>query len=227
MEKLIFRSRILILVILSVVLIDSCKIDEFKFNELRIKEDWRAELVVPMFYGSMEFRDFITDWYRYNDQIAIDEPQTTLKYNNGSYQVIPTGLIFEPSVVIDSFPLLIQGNYELDSVTLRFDVINTSPYPLNFKLQFYNKLDSLKTGMQVVPEVFDAGIINGSIIEPVKTERYVNLNSPQLQCFNNSNRMRLTSWYSQNGYSKDTLSAHYPIEVSIVLLGEIKGKNEN
>lgn len=225
--KFITRNKILLLIILNIFLASSCKVDEFKLNELGIKEEWNSEIVGPLFHGNMEFRDFITDWNHFDDQSIPDEPQTTLKYMNDFYRVIPTRLIFEPSVVIDSFPLIIQGKYEMKSISLEFDITNASPYPLNLELQFYNELDTLKAGPKVVPETFAAGNINGNTVDPVQTIQYVDFNPAQLQSFNLGNRVRFISWYDRNSYIKDTLSAHYPIEVSIILWGEIKGKNEN
>ena len=224
-EKFIFRIEIILFAGLSLLFMNSCKIDEFKWNELGTKESWSTEFVVPLFSGDLEFRDFITDWYNFNDKSTFNEPQTTLKFKNAYYREIPTRMIFEPAVIIDSFPLLIQGDYEMDSIAMEFDITNASPYPLNLELQFFNKLDNSVLGPPVVPESFNSGNINGDAIEPAKTINYVS--SVQIQSFNDANFVRFISWFDQNNYVKDTLLAYYPIEISIILWGEIKGKNED
>lgn len=223
-NRIIFRN-IYFFVLLFIFAAYSCKVDEFKWNDLGIKEGWSTKIIVPLFYGDMEFRDFITDWNKYEDEYSFNEPLTTLKYKSEYYPLIPTSLIFTPSVIIDSFPLLIQGNYELDSISLEFIVTNSSPYPLNLELVFFNKLDKIITSQPVSPESFDSGIFSESSIESVKTTRQVNFTPEQINSFNNGNRVRFTSWYTNNGFVKDTLFAHYPIEVSIILTGAIKNKN--
>jgi hypothetical protein len=55
--------------------------------------------------------------------------------------------------------------------------------------------------------------------------RRVLLTPEQIDQYNAGNRVRLISWYTNNGFAKDTLSARYPIEVSIIVLGAIKNKN--
>ena len=225
-KKFIFRNLIYF-VILFIFLTNSCKVDEFKLNELGIKEGWSTEIVVPFFYGNMEFRDFITDWYNYEESYSFDEPLTILEYDEYYHKTIPTKLMFEPAVIIDSFPLLIQGNYELDSIDLEFIVTNTSPYPLNLELKFFNKLDEFPGGQPVNPGVFSAGNVNGNRVEPVQTVQHVKFSPEQNESFKDDNRVQFTSWYDKNDFSKDTLSANYPIEVSIILFGVIKNKNEN
>lgn len=227
MKIFTFKYKIVLFVILLAVSLSSCKTDEFKLNELGIKETWNTDLVVPLFSGNMEFSDFITDWHSYTNEITGDEQLTTLKYVNEYYRLIPTQLIFEPAVIIDSFPLLIQGKYEMSSITLEFYVNNASPYPLNLEMQFYNKLDKTNIGPPVQPGVFSGGEIEGNVINPVPTTRTVDFSQEQVNSFNNGNRVRFISWYNQNSYLKDTLLANYPINVSIVLKGRIKGKNEN
>ncbi len=224
-ERFFLKGNIVLFIILGLFVMDSCKVDEFKLNKLGIKEDWNTELVIPLFHGNMEFRDFIYDWYHYIDQFQPNEPMTSLEYKDGYIRVIPTRLIFEPSVVIDSFPLLIQGTYELDSINMEFNVTNASPYPLNLELQFFNKTDSSTTGPMVNPGEFAAGSVVGNTIEPVQTIQYVNFTPEQVKSFSEGNRMKCISWYTQNGYKSDTLSAHYPIEVSIIVWGRVKGKN--
>ena len=222
-----FKNRIFLVAILVAIYLSSCKTDEFKWKELGIKEEWNTEIVVPLFSGNMEFNDFITDWYNYENNYTFDEPLTTLEYSEYYHKVIPTNLMFERSVVIDSFPLLVQGEYEMSSIALEFYVTNASPYPLNLEMQFYNKLDSVPADPPIEPDVFLEGNIVGNVIEPVKTMQTVSLSTEQVNSFNNGNRVRFTSWYTNNGFIKDTLSAHYPIDISIVLRGRIKGKDEN
>jgi hypothetical protein len=206
----------------------SCKTDEFKFGEIAIKEDWAIDVVSPLFVGNgMEFRDFVYDWKKKIP--TTPAPFTVLEYSNDKYKTIPTQLIFSPSTVIDSFPFYIQGNYSLASVELVFTVKNGCPFPLNLQMQFFDKEEPDVLGPVILPPPFDAA--NFEVFPEINNTsiRSITLNSSQLLSFNNSDRVKFTSWYNENDFinQNDTISAHYPIDISIVLIGVVKGKDED
>lgn len=213
--------------ILSVFIFQSCKTDEFKFSEITLKEDFGVKIITPIFSGNdksghkMEFRDFIHDWSK-----PIGDPsgpQTVLQYSDSTFKTIPTGLIFDPSSIIDSLQFLIQGNYSLKDVELEFKVTNSCPFPLNLQLQFINQN---VVGPPVLPPAFNGADFNQLPVTPVTTVHSVPLDSLQLQSFTFSKRLRLSSWYNQNNFinQNDTLYAHYPIDVSIVMIGTVQTK---
>jgi hypothetical protein len=78
----------------------------------------------------------------------------------------------------------------------------------------------------VNPEPFAAGEPAGATFKPTKTVKTVTFTPTQNEIFAYSNRVRFISWYNQNSYKRDTLLADYPIEVSILLHGVLKNKNE-
>jgi hypothetical protein len=211
--------------ILLVFILQSCKTDEFKFSEITVKEDFGVKIITPIFSGNdksghaMEFRDFIHDW---NKPIGdLSGPQTVLQYSDGSYKSIPTGLIFDPSSIIDSLQFLIQGNYSLKDVELVFKVSNSCPFPLNLQLQFINQNI---VGPPVLPPPFNGTDFNELLVTPVTTVHSIKLDSLQLHSFTFSKRLRISSWYNQNIliHQNDTLSAHYPIDVSIIMIGTVQ-----
>lgn len=206
----------------------SCKTDEFRFNEITVKEDWAIDVVSPLFVGNgMEFRDFVFDWKKKIP--GTPAPFTVLEYDNNKYKTIPTQLIFSPSAVIDSFPFYIQGSYSLASVTLVYTVKNGCPFPLNLQMQFFDKDDPDILGPVILPPPFDAADFS-VFPEAVKTSTHsITLDSLQLLSFNNADRVKFTSWYNENDFinQNDTISAHYPIDISIVLIGVVKGKDED
>lgn len=213
--------------ILSVFIFQSCKTDEFKFSEITLKDDFGVKIITPIFSGNdksghkMEFRDFIHDWSK---PIGIPSgPQTVLQYSDSTFKTIPTGLIFDPSSIIDSLQFLIQGNYSLKDVELVFKVTNSCPFPLNLQLQFINQN---VVGPPVLPPAFNGADFNQLPVTPVTTVHSVPLDSLQLQSFTFSKRLRLSSWYNQNNFinQNDTLYAHYPIDVSIIMIGTVQTK---
>lgn len=214
---------------LTLLLIQSCKTDEFKFNEITIKDDFDIKIITPLFTGKdkegniLEFRDFIQDWKKpINDNTG---PYTVLKYSDIKYKTIPTRSIFDRSIIIDSLHFLIQGSYDLSNVELVFTVSNSCPFPLNLMLQFINS-STYNVAPPILPPAFLEADFNQKPVIPVTTIHNVKLDSLQMLSFTNSKKIKLTSWYDQTNFinQNDTVSAHYPIDVSIVLIGKVHAK---
>lgn len=211
-----------------VVVFHSCKIDEFKFGEISTKEDWAIDVISPLFVGNgMEFRDFVYDWKKKIP--TAPAPFTVLKYSNDKYKTIPTQLIFSPSTVIDSFPFYIQGKYSLTAVELIYTVSNGCPFPLNLQMQFYDKEKPNNLGPVILPAAFNAANVEVSPETPEISTISVKLDSLQLLSFNKSDRVKFTSWFDRTDFidQNDTIWANYPIDISIVLIGVVQGKNED
>jgi len=205
----------------------SCITDEFKFSELTVKEDWDVEIISPLFKGeNMEFRDFIYDWKK--PIPGLPGTKTVLDYTNGLFVSIPTQLIFVHSAVIDSFPFYIQGGYSFTEVILEFNVSNGCPMPLNLLFHFFDRNTPQGIGTAIQPAAFAEADFSKNPPVPKLTTQKIVLDSAQVQVFNISDRMRLTSWFGDNGFvnTHDTLSAKYPVNVNVILYGKIKAKNE-
>jgi len=225
MSQLFNIKRYFFVLLLSVSIFQSCKTDEFKFGEITIKEDWDVDVISPLFTGKgIEFRDFIYDWKKTIPNLPGNT--TILEYSTDSCVQIPTQLIFDQSAVIDSFPFYIQGSYLLSKVDLEFTVINSCPFPLNLKLEFFSKSNPNKLGPAIVPQSFYEANFQLSPVVPDTTIHRISLDSLQLESFNNSDRMKFTSWFEPTYFinQNDTISAHYPVDISIVLIGVVQGK---
>jgi len=212
---------------ISVLLFQSCKTDEFKFDEITVKEDFETEVILPLFTGKgMEFRDFVFDWEK---QIPISSgPFTVLDYKNIPDKKIPTQLIFEPSLVVDGLDYFLQSSYNFSQIELMFTVINSCPFPLNLQLHFYTGNNLNNQVPPVIPDAFPGADFTQIPVIPVTTVHTMKLDSLQTQNFNDSKLIKLTSWYNQTNFinQNDTLSAHYPIELTIVLIGVGQPRNE-
>ena len=206
---------------------NSCILDEFKVNEIQMKEDLGMEIVSPLFRGNLEFIDLVHDWDTLIFQGA--EPTSFLKLHNDSFISIPSRIIFEPATIIDSFSFLIQGNYSLSSVRLEFTVSNGCPFPLNFQMQFFDKTNPFQFGISVLPPPFAPAISEGAGFIPVETIHSVTLSDQQLESFTVGNRVAFTTWFNSSELinTTDTFLANYPVEISILLYGEVQGKDEN
>jgi len=215
------------LLLLSVLLFQSCKTDEFKFDEITVKEDLEIDVILPLFNGKgMEFRDFVFDW---KNQIPNSSgPFTVLDYIDLPDKTIPTQLIFEPSLVIDGLDYFLQSSYNFSQIELMFTVNNSCPFPLNLQLQFFVGNNSNNTVQPVTPPAFPGADFTKNPVTPETTVHIIKLDSLQTQNFNNSKLIKLTSWYNQTNFinQNDTLSAHYPIDLTIVLIGVGQPRNE-
>jgi hypothetical protein len=230
MNQFFKRYRCFVFLFLTVLFFQSCKTDEFKFNEIKIKEDFEIKIITPLFSGKdkegniLEFRDFIHDWKK--PFIDTPGPYTVLRYSNNSYKTIPTRLIFDPSVIIDSLQFLIQGRYNLKEIELVFIVTNSCPFPLNLQLQFINQSNPNKLGPPVLPSAFSEADFTQMPEKPLTSFQSVKLDSLQILSFMNADRVKFTSWFDTNNFinQNDTISAHYPIDVTIVITGLVQGE---
>jgi len=215
--------------LLSVLLFQSCKTDEFKFDEITVKEGFGVKIIAPLYTGKdkngdiLEFKDFIHDW-KTTPVPDPSEPITVLQYSNNSFETIPTRLIFDPSVIINQLELSIKGNYTFGEIELIFTVSNSCPFPLNLQLQFLVSNSLNNTVPPITPPPFNEADFSQIPVMPVIKTWSVNLDSLQLQNFNDSKSIRLTSWYDENNFinQNDTVWAHYPIDASIVMIGVVQ-----
>ena len=224
------KNTYLYYLVLLILIFSGCKTDEFKFNELTVKDDFRLKLKTPLYSGKdktgdiLEFADFIHNWY---NPIRVDttQPLTVLEYKNSDPVTIETQLIFTPSDIIDSLAFLIDGEYDMDSIELVFNVSNSCPFPLNTEIRF---IQNGVAGPAILPPPFDGADFSQSPVQPVTTIHGVLLDSLQSKSLMESKRLKLTAWYNQTDFiqENDTLSAHYPIDYSIVLIGQVKAKHD-
>lgn len=209
-----------------IVTSNSCIIDEFKFNDIKLKDDWEMEVVIPLLTGQFEFKDLVYDW---SDGIpAINNQSTSLLFSNKSTLEIPTQLLFEPAIIIDSLIFLINGDDYLEKAAFKYIVNNGSPLPLNIKMHFFDSASPNKKGPEFLPPSFGEGTITENSVTPLSTTQNLELNSEQLLSFKRSNRIEISTWFStgNSGISLDSLSAHYPIHLSIVLTGTMQNEYE-
>ncbi len=206
---------------------NSCLLDEFKVDGIRMKEDWNMNVVFPLFRGNLEFKDLVDDW----DTLVFQdgEQASLLKFSNDSLLTIPSRIIFEPVTVIDSLSFLIDGNYSLSSISLEYTVSNACPFPLNFQMRFFDKINPVQLSPPVLPPPFLSANFNGIDFIPVETTHVVALTNEQVQSFATSNRVEFTTWFNPSDLinTTDTFLANYPVGISIVLYGVAQRKNGN
>lgn len=218
------------LIIFTFLQLHSCKTNEFKFDEITIKEDWRVDIIMPLFNGRdkngniLEFRDFIHDWKK--PVPDLPGAKTVLDYSNSPDETIPTSLIFTESIIIDSFHFDVQGIYKLTEITFQFKVTNSCPFPLNLQLQFFNKNNTNNLGPPILPPAFVGANFGQIPVKPATTAYNVKLDSLQIQSINNGNRVKFSSWFDKTDFinQNDTIYAHYPIDVLIVVIGKFQSK---
>ena len=224
------RYPLSVFLLFVVVLFQSCKTDEFNFKEITLKDDFGIKMITPLYSGKdknghiLEFRDFIHDW---NQPFTPDAVRNTvLQFSDNSFITIPTNLFFDPSVVIDSLQFLIQGSYRLTDIELVFTVKNSSPLPLNLQFQFLVRNSLNNMAAPISPPTFPKADFSQTPWIPTTSSYTVKLDSLQALSLSNSKSIKLTSWYDETNFinQNDTLSAHYPIDLLIVLIGFVQAE---
>lgn len=223
----IFRIWAGVLFVLLLIVFASCKTDEFKFGDLKIKDDFTTDLITPVFSGNLEFRDFI-GWEKYVGSV-IKDTISVLDFQQGSYVEIPRKIVFDKNIIVKDFPFSIQGNYELTKIFLIFNVNNGTAFPVNMRLRFFEKSKPTILGASIQPDVFDAGEVSRMYVFPVASTDTLLLSEEQRQSFINGNRIQITTWFNKADYINeyDTLNARYPVDISVVMLGQVKAGNED
>lgn len=210
--------------ILIALVVNSCKTEEFRLGEIQLKEEFRTDIVSPVFQGKMEFRDFV------NTELASSTYQANthsiIQYSNGTAIYVPSSSFFEPYIIIPDLSFLIAGSYDLETITLKFMVSNGTPFPLNLKLRFFNEDSPLILGPPITPAAFDEGLVKDGEITSVKSSYDIPLDPEQRQSFMNSDRVQFTTWFDRTNFinNNDTLNAHYPVDISIIMQGIAKEK---
>ncbi len=224
MRALFIKIKNTFFLILVTLAFNSCILDEFTPDSLKMKEDWNMEIVAPLFHGNFEFKDLISDWeeliFQPGDQRSI------LKYPDGQLLEIPTRIIFEPTILVNDFAIWINGGYQFSKVNFKYTVSNGAPFPLNFKLRFSENSNTLNPGPAILPPAFAAATSEGAHYIPVKTEYILPLNNDQLESFLTGEVVQFETWFNSSDLidSQDTFLSNYPITISIVLYGEISAE---
>ncbi len=206
-------------------LLNSCILDEFKFSEIHLKDEWKMGIVTPMFYGNFTFKDLVDTW----DTIDIYNNEKVVKLKSASQTMeIPLRYVYDPTRIITGFNFLIEGDDYLSAGEFIYTVSNGSPFPLNFQMSFYDKNKPDKIGPEIIPPPFLAGEILNDTVIAKETVFHLNLTADQLLSFKNSNRINFTSWFEQpeQTFNTDTLFADYPIKITVVFKGAFHGEYE-
>ena len=195
----------------SLLILHSCILKEFNFSENKLESDWDMQLLVPLFYGNLEFKDFVYDW---KSPLVINSAEPTVKMEFSADSIIsfPVQQIYEPATIIDSFNFLIEGDDYISEIVFNYTVTNESPFPMYLQMRFFEKSSSADQSPEIVAGPF-----------PALTAEYtysLQLTDSQSESFKTGNRIEFVSWFEKESEAiPDTLSAHYPINLSIVLSG--------
>ena len=219
MRSLFRNMRFWGLLVSTIFILQGCILKEFNFKENKLDTNWDLQLLFPLFYGDLEFKDFIYDW---KSPITVNpaDPTVELEFKADSVITIPKQIIHEPATIIDGFNFLIEGDNYLSQAALKYTVTNGSPYPMFLQLRFFDKNSSADQSPAILPPAFAAATTANGVLNPKKTEYTLPLTADQLESFKIANRVEFVSWFEEvPGFNPDTLSAHYPIQLSIVLSG--------
>ena len=226
MEAFYKKLTFIISILLATLLFNSCILDEFKFNEIKLEKDWGLDIVSPLFRGNFEFIDLIND----DTPIITEsgEKESVLRFKDGNILEVPTRIFFDASTIIDSCNFFIQGNYSLDSISLKYTVSNACPFSLNVQMRFMEWKNTTSYEPPILPSPFPAADSNNGHLIPEESTQILELNEEQRISFCKGDVMEFTTWFEPSELidQQDTFLSNYPVEISIVLYGEVKTKDE-
>lgn len=216
--------KITLILTIGLLVLNSCILDEFKADELKMKEDYKMEIVAPLFHGSFEFKNLIHNWeelkFNPGDQISV------LKFPDKHLLDIPTRIFFEPTIIIKNFSIWINGDYNFSKVNFKYTVSNGAPFSLNFQMRFFDAFNNLDLGPAILPPPFLPAFFDESNYTPVETVHVFPLNNEQLQSFLAGETVQFETWFNSSDLinSQDTFLSNYPITISIIIYGEMDAK---
>lgn len=216
----------LLIFVFTLLIFQSCILKEFKGDKVHLKEDWDLEMMAPLFHGQFTFDELISSW----DTLIVvnNEPVSILKFTPDSNITIPTYIIFEPSVIIEGFNFLIDGDDYIYSADLIYTVKNSSPFALNFQMRFYNKETPEEKGPAILPPPFQEGNNENGSFLPSESVYSLPLTMEQLESFKAGNRIEFSTWFEipETDQHLDSLLATWPLEISVVFSGILHGEYE-
>ena len=219
--KLKYRKIIGFCFFILLISLHSCIYEEFKFENVRLKDEWEIEVISPLFFGTWNLNDLLLEKY--------DLPQNN---NDKKYEVLFPGdsvkLIAENSLlqntsVIDSFNFYIDGEDYLKNAALIFEVENGTSLDFILQIRFYNKSKTNDAGALFSPKIFSSAEIQNGIIQSINTKDTLIFTNEQLEVFKESDRVEFNTKFllPKSGEIIEHLFAQSEIKFSISVKGLI------
>lgn len=219
--KLKYRKIILFCFLFTLIILNSCIFEEFKFENVRLKDEWEIEVISPLFFGTWNLNDLLLEKY--------DLPQNNndIKYNvlfpGDSVKQITEKSLLQNTSVIDSFNFYIDGEDYLKNAALIFEVENEIPLDFVLQIRFYNKSKISDAGATFSPKLFSSAEIQNGILQTILTKDTLVFNNNQLEVFKESDRVEFTTRFllpdAEN--KSEQLFAQSEIKFSISVKGLI------
>lgn len=214
--------RLTLVFLLTIFVFQSCILDEFKFDELSMKDDWGMPVVVPLVKGSFQLEDLLDEGDL--QQIPLSEEGVIVRYPDGKTVYLPQSVLFEPKVVLDDFSFLVNGNYRLDDIDFDFMVENGTPLPINIQLRFFSE-GGQTFGPVILPSSFQGTSLKSGVSIPIKSKQRIKLSQEQIKSFQDGNRLELSTWFDAvpDDHMPDTIYTQSSVKLSVVLNAIMKG----
>ncbi len=218
-----FRKKLFIVLPLMVALsVNSCFYEDYGIEKADFSDSWNFQLTTPLFYGNVELKDLIGKTYSGD---SYGDGNIILEFSNDSSVAIPIGILSEPHIFLNNFPLYIADDYQISEGNFKFIVSNGCPYPLNLQIEFHT--GGSRQGILFSPPPFAAADMINDTLRPVTTIQQIAIGPDQLS-FIMKNRVRFISWFNTPDSipRPEKLSAHSPVEISIILSATITQDEE-
>lgn len=202
------RNLVFVFLVLAFIL-NSCIYKEFRFNNANLKDDWQLNVISPVFYGNWNLYDLLSG----KANSAQGSPFITFETETGATFNISESILFEPTVVIDSFNFYIDGDDYVKSAALVFEVDNQTQLDFYLRLRFFDKLKTSDPGFVAQPSVFFA---------KQTTSDTLFLSKQQIDVFKDADRVQFSTFFgiAENGIS-GSVKTNSEIRFSVLFIGKL------
>ena len=208
-------SRKLSFIILSLVFfLNSCIYDEFRTGNTHLADDWKMEVIAPLFYGNWGLFHLLLE----KEFSGPEDAYISFVTEKDSIFNISESSLAEMTSVIDSFNFYIDGDDYLESAAMVFEVENNTALDFNLQLRFYEKISMAEPDFILQTTPFFSNATGKDSIR---------LSGEQINIFKVADRVEFSVSFNipENGVS-EPVSTNAKINFSILLIGKLNRKYE-
>ncbi len=170
-------TNFFLLIVLLSFFVNSCILDEYKFDEVKFTEDWDANIVVPLLYGSFSFPELIQDSLQDTpvSSCVVVEKDTSVF---ASY--FPVDSIEDQTLAIKKYNLIeLEGQEYFKSATFKVVAHNSLKTDIDITFYLYD-IDSCKVAFNIPADTtnyVDSLVLDDGNLESFREFVYVDFTS--------------------------------------------------
>lgn len=210
----IVRRKLSFIILILVFILNSCIYEEYRINKTHLADDWKMEIITPLFYGNWSLYHLLLEKEFSGPQDAY---LSFITEKDSIYNISESSLR-EMTSVIDSFNFYIDGDDYLESAAIVIEVENDTKLDFYLQLRFYEKISMVEPDFTIHSAPFFS---NGTSKDSIP------LSQEQIEIFKAADRVEFSVSFSipEKGIS-EPVNTDAEINFSILLIGKLNRKYE-